>query len=125
MRVLGAHTSVHHTKQAHKAPINDLGKRPNKILSPMMLDQSRTMQQEVPMEGACGVLMNERTGITHGPCGWCMRGTWMTHKRRRAHRKGASKTCSWPTKRSQNLQRGNGSHVRDRLLRINVFGCPT
>ena len=38
---------MHHPKQA---PTNDLGKRSNKILSPVMLDQSRTTQQEVPME---------------------------------------------------------------------------
>ena len=81
---LGAHTSVHHSKQAHKAPTNDLGKMPN---------------ERFLWRWACGVLMNECMGITHGSCGWCMRGTWMTHKRRSAHRKGASKTCSWPTKR--------------------------
>ena len=74
MHVLGAHTSLHHNKQAHKASRNDLGKRPNKILLPMMLDQSRTTQQEVPMEvGVWGA--HERA---YGYNMWLL---WMVYER--------------------------------------------
>ena len=51
--VLGAHTTVHYTRQAHKTHTNDLGKRLNKIIFSMMLNQRKITQHEVPIMGEC------------------------------------------------------------------------
>lgn len=74
VRILGAQTIVHHTKQAHKTHTNDPEKRPKKIVFSMVLNQRRMTQHEVPIKG-------EHAWLTCGYHGWCTRGPWMKCKR--------------------------------------------
>ena len=121
--VLGAHTTVHYTRQAHKTHTNDLGKRLNKIIFSMMLNQRKITQHEVPIMGECtrfpwmsmwGWHVVTKDGVREDH--------WWSIREGKSHRQeGASRACSWSKKRPRNQQKGNDSHVWERFSGVHMW----